>query len=148
MPSEPAAVKRTKANSPPCETATASRCAVSFGARPILAIAYIKTNFAIMSPTARPSTVSGLFHTSARSALIPTAMKNSPRSKLLKGSISPSVAGDGLQHRAHHEAACRDDHGDDRQGLCGRSPPARGVNSGIAQERQQREQGDHREILE
>ncbi len=90
MPSEPAAVKRTKANSPPCEIAIASRCAVSFGARPILAITYIRTNFAAVSPAARPNTVSGRFHTSARLALIPTAMKKSPRSKLLKGSISAS----------------------------------------------------------
>ena len=85
-----ASARMTKANSPPCESATAvPRTVRQFGV-PARATTTRHSIFTRIRPSVRPSTMCGVSITSPMLTLMPTAMKNRPRDNPLKGSISAS----------------------------------------------------------
>ena len=93
MPPWPAAAPiSTKANSPPCAS---SRMKSGRSARGMPAVrAMTQSTAPLMSnrPAIRPKTAYGLVMSTAKSTLMPTAMKNSPSSRPLNGSTAASIS--------------------------------------------------------
>ena len=90
MPAAMPAVSSTKSNSPPCDRTAASGRASAILRRATRPTSVMTMTLPNISASVSASTVSGRSITSDTSTDMPTAMKNSPSSSPLKGSMLAS----------------------------------------------------------